>query len=527
MMQSLFKSLSFIILTVFSFGLVPASAQNQVEVTLPTTSVNMGETKTLLALIDCPANVCNRVDITIRFDPAVLLVNTEETGVGTYFSDRGDVRLLRNIIDNEEGTLRITTNLSSEFPPSDSNVFLEVSVTGLTIGASPLTVENIEFDTGLDSDSITVEDGEITVTEGPPTLRVRRPLNARLGPGTEFGEAATLETGISYVITGTSADGAWLQLLLPDDSLVWTNSAGQFIEITGDLLTIPIIEELPTATPTDTPAPTATETASPTLAPTATLVSTATFTLAATETPTPTLTPTITDTPTETLTSTPTATPTETATPTPVVLTATANTNANIRAGDGTGFSVIGSLRRGQTLQIIGVSSRDPGWYATELSEDRIGWVATVVVTITGDVTTLTEIEPPTSTRPQRTQPPGPQNTRPPQTGATEPPAQPTQPPANDCSVFQPQSPLDGLANGITTFFWTLAPGADDYWVSIFNDSGENVRLASTGGVGTSISVDTSSTAIGPGSMFGWEVTAFQGGQVLCTTRRVVIPRAA
>jgi hypothetical protein len=129
----------------------------------------------------------------------------------------------------------------------------------------------------------------------------------------------------------------------------------------------------------------------------------------------------------------------------------------------------------------------------------------------------------------RRTQPTGQQqNTQPAQQGQpTQPPAQPTQPPANDCSVFQPQSPLDGLANGLTTFYWTLVPGADDYWVSIFNENGQNVRLASTGGIGTSISIDTSAAAIGPGSMFGWEVTAFQNGQVLCTTRRVNIPRAA
>jgi hypothetical protein len=188
---------------------------------------------------------------------------------------------------------------------------------------------------------------------------------------------------------------------------------------------------------------------------------------------------------------------------------------------------VIGSLRRGQTVQIIGVSSRDPGWFAIQLPDDEIGWVAVFVVNVVGDVTTLAQIEPPAAQQVRRTQPPAQQNTRPPQTGATQAPAQPTQPPANDCSVFQPQSPLDGMANGITTFYWTLAPGADDYWVSIFNEAGENVRLASTGGVGTSISVDTSSAAMGPGGTFGWEVTAFQGGQVLCTTRRVVIPRAS
>jgi hypothetical protein len=85
---------------------------------------------------------------------------------------------------------------------------------------------------------------------------------------------------------------------------------------------------------------------------------------------------------------------------------------------------------------------------------------------------------------------------------------------------------LDGLANGVTTFYWTLVPGADDYWVSIFNQDGQNVALASTGAAGTSVSIDTSVANMGPGTTFGWEVTAFRAGQPICTTRRVVIPRA-
>jgi uncharacterized protein YraI len=219
-------------------------------------------------------------------------------------------------------------------------------------------------------------------------------------------------------------------------------------------------------------------------------------------------------------TSTPSNTPSPTLTPTPAGVTATANTNANIRSGDGTGFAVIGSLTRGQTIQIEGRSSRDSGWFAIRLPNGRQGWIAAFVVTVVaGDSTSLPRIDPPASSSVQRTQQP--QNTR--QSPST---GQPTQAPANDCSVFQPQSPLDGMANGVTTFYWTLMPGADDYWVSVFNENGQNVALASTGAVGTSVSIDTSVARIGAGTFFGWEVTAFRGGQPICTTRRIVIPRA-
>lgn len=521
-MKHFIRSLPLIALSLLFGWAVPVSAQSAATITLPETTLALGDTEIIHATVDCPSAACNRLDITLEFDPAVVLVNIEGTGVGTYFSDRTDVRVLRNNIDNEEGTVRITTNQSAQQPPPDSNVFLQLSVTAIALGETALTVDNVVLGTDLPSDAITIVNGQITVEEGPPTLHILRAFNAHLGPGTEFGEGAALEPGVDYAITGTSPDGAWLQIAMPDGQLLWTPSTGNFIEVTGDLLTIPIIEDLPTPTPTATltATPTATSTPSPTAQ---TPTDTATVAPSPTPTSTPSLTPSPTNTPTETLTPSPTFTPSQTPTPTPVVLTATANTNGNIRSGDGTGFSVIGSVRRGQTIQIIGVSSRDSDWFVTPLSDDRIGWIAGVVVTIQGDIETLAEVDPPAQQIPvQRTRPPNqPQNTSAPQQ------QQPTAAPANDCSVFQPQGPLDGLANGISTFFWSLMPGADDYWVSIFNDSGQNVALASTGGVGTSITVDTSFDAIGPGSTFGWEVTAFRGGQVLCTTRRVVIPRAA
>lgn len=537
-MRHLFRLPLFISIFLFLFAALPLSAQEGITVTLPVESIPVGETQTVEATIDCPDQACNRLDITIRYDPAIILVNIRDTGLGAYFSERGDLRLLRNIIDNEEGTLRVTTSPSQQAPPADSNIFLQLSITALEIGTSPLTVESLDLGANVDSDSIVIEDGEITVTEGPPTLQVLRPLNSRSGPGAQFGPATTLQPETAYEIVGTSPDGAWL-MLLDDERAVWVESSSRFIEITGDLLAIPIIEMQPTVTliPTDTPTPAPTDTALPTATFTSTATPTASNTPTATpevtdtpsSTPTSTSTPTPTATPTATATSTSTDTPSPTPTPTRIVVIATANTNANVRSGDGTGFAVIGSLRRGQTVELIGVSSRGTGWYAIELSEDELGWVADFVVTVEDDPDVLPEIDPPAAATVRRTQPPGQQqNTRPPQPGQpTQPPAQPTQPPAGDCSVFQPQSPLDGLANGITTFYWTLMPGADDYWVSIFNESGQNVRLASTGGVGTSISVDTSSTAIGGGTLFGWEVTAFQNGQVLCTTRRVIIPRAA
>lgn len=497
----LFSSL---VLFLLMIGLTSAIAQEEIVVTLPEVTVAIGETTTIASTIDCPEELCDRLDITLRFDPTIIEVNLNDSGIGTYFSDRPDIRLLRNIIDNEEGIVRITSSRSSQPPPPDSNVILQLSVTGLALGTSPLSIEEVQVGANVDSDSITVEEGSVTVVEGPPSLHVIRSITSRSGPGMIYDAAVTLQPDDVFEIVGISPDGAWFALVLPDDTMVWVDSGSRFIEVSGDLLTIPILEEAPTAIPTVTLVPTNTETFTPS------------------PTSTPSQTPTMTNTPSVTPTSTPTNTPSPTPTPTPVTARATANTNANIRSGDSTGFPVIGSLRRGQTVEIVGVSSRGTGWFVITLPDDRQGWVADFVVTITsGDIDELPEVDPPVATTVQRTQPPRTQQQQ--QQGG----GQPTQPPANDCSVFQPQSPLDGLANGVTTFYWTLVPGADDYWVSIFNEGGQNVALASTGAVGTSVSVDTSTGAIGEGTTFGWEVTAFQQGRPLCTTRRVVIPRAS
>jgi hypothetical protein len=492
-----------------STWLTNVSAQDDVVVSLPEVTIAIGETTTIVATIECPEAECDRLDITLHFDPAIIEVILNDSGIGTFYSDRTDIRLLRNIIDNEEGVVRITTSRSTQPPPLDSNVILQLSVTAIALGESPLSVENVLVGANVDSDTISVEEGSVTVIEGPPTLHVIRSITSRIGPGMQYETAVTLQSDEVFEIAGVSPDGAWLALRMPDEVIVWVDSGSPFIEISGDLLTIPILEDLPT--PTE----------KPTATPTVTLVPTTTDTNTPAPTNTPTSSPTITVTPSVTPTSTLTDTPSPTPTPTPVTASATANTNANIRSGDGTGFSVIGSLRRGQTVELHGVSSRGNGWFVISLPDGSEGWIAGFVVTVTSDnVDDLPEVDPPTASTVLRTQQP--QSTRQPQQGG-----QPTQAPANDCSVFQPQAPLDGLANGITTFYWTLAPGADDYWVSIFNESGQNVALASTGAVGTSVSVDTSAANIGAGTFFGWEVTAFRQGQPICTTRRVVLPRAS
>ncbi len=119
-----------------------------------------------------------------------------------------------------------------------------------------------------------------------------------------------------------------------------------------------------------------------------------------TATPTfgPSPTPTITLTPSLTFTPSPTRTPTDTRTPTPtpegVVLTVIGQ-SVNIRTGPGRAYDVIGQLRRGAQVRLIGANP-DYTWFVFNL-EGRTAWVTSQanLVSIFGDVRTLPAIEPP------------------------------------------------------------------------------------------------------------------------------------
>jgi hypothetical protein len=93
-----------------------------------------------------------------------------------------------------------------------------------------------------------------------------------------------------------------------------------------------------------------------------------------------------------------------------------------------------------------------------------------------------------------------------------------------DCSRFKPTSPLDGLAFGISTFYWDGAPGATGYRLNFFADG--NLRFSvDTPSFSTTFQVDTGSP-LGDGSNFSWNVEALVNGQVACTSGMVSIPRS-
>lgn len=115
-------------------------------------------------------------------------------------------------------------------------------------------------------------------------------------------------------------------------------------------------------------------------------------------------------------TATPVAGPTQPTRPTlaasPTALDTTprvvANTTANVRSGDSTGYSSIATLRANQQALVIGISSAGSGWYYIELQDGTRGWVAPSVVTASGNIRSVPRVNPPFTPTPPATDTPVP-----------------------------------------------------------------------------------------------------------------------
>ena len=79
---------------------------------------------------------------------------------------------------------------------------------------------------------------------------------------------------------------------------------------------------------------------------------------------------------------------------------AEAVTNANVRSGDSTSYSVIDSLFAGQQVPVVGRSSTGSGWWVVQMPDGDQGFIAPSVARITGDTSSLPRINPPATPTP-------------------------------------------------------------------------------------------------------------------------------
>jgi hypothetical protein len=320
--------------------------------------------------------------------------------------------------------------------------------------------------------------------------------------------------------------------------------------------------DTPTFTPTPTPTPT--ETPTPTLTPSDTPTFTPTFTptlsdaqIAATEaairdatatadaaptrtqdalntqlaqrlteiaqswtpTPSPSPTPTPTFTPSDTLTpsqtptpsDTPTVTPIPTATPEPAFV--TSSSAVNLRSGDGQNYSIVGTFPVGGEALVLGRSNLAPDWLYVLFEDGTRAWVSRSVVRIArGDVDETPLVE--AGTNRVFTNTPSPLRT-------------PTSTPFTtlDCGGLTPILPVNGFVNGIETFTWSGVNGINTYRIVIY-DAADNI-VGTQNVSGTTAQIDVSTTAIGPGISFSWQVLVLVNGLPVenCASFRITLPR--
>jgi len=238
-----------------------------------------------------------------------------------------------------------------------------------------------------------------TSTPATPIAIARRDLTARIGPGSQYPAATSLNAGDQLDIRGISEDGAWYQVRLPDGDLGWIAASNSLVETAGNVDGVRVVDA-PTNTPTHTFTPTPTSTDTPTATPTPTSTPTPTATNTPTSTDTPTSTPTDTSTPTATVTPTNTVTPIPSNTPLPTdvpivscpgalpsllypgvigYVRAEDPTPVNVRNGPGRGFAKIDEIQINERFTVIEGPTCVDGfaWFRVSYGGGVLeGWIA-------------------------------------------------------------------------------------------------------------------------------------------------------
>ncbi len=74
---------------------------------------------------------------------------------------------------------------------------------------------------------------------------------------------------------------------------------------------------------------------------------------------------------------------------------ATVSKAGNVRSGDDKSFRLITSLRVGDKVTLLGLSSRGTGWYYIRLSNGTEGWISPSLITVPNGICSLSYIRPP------------------------------------------------------------------------------------------------------------------------------------
>jgi hypothetical protein len=91
------------------------------------------------------------------------------------------------------------------------------------------------------------------------------------------------------------------------------------------------------------------------------------------------------------------------------------------------------------------------------------------------------------------------------------------------CAGFGPTSPMGSLPYEMVTFYWNPAAGATQYVWNLYHEGGGLLSSYTTSD--TNVTLDVTADGIGAGTLFYWDVIAYSGSSVLCTSSRVSVVR--
>jgi hypothetical protein len=105
------------------------------------------------------------------------------------------------------------------------------------------------------TDTVPATATRVPTTPAPRVVTVTTTDNVRVrsGPGTKFGVLATMANGTTLTAVGRNADSSWLQIQQPGKTdLGWVTA--DFVTVSGDVNSLPVVESQPTPAPTKKPA---------------------------------------------------------------------------------------------------------------------------------------------------------------------------------------------------------------------------------------------------------------------------------
>lgn len=165
--------------------------------------------------------------------------------------------------------------------------------------------------------------------------------NVRSGPGTSYAVIGKANRGDTFAILGTNNAKNWYQIAFAGEQNGWI--AGSIVTTSGPVESLPMIEVAAPATPTAT----------------------------------------------------------ATATVTEVIgngITLRVNRDrVNLRNGPNTTAAIVGKAQNGEQFKVTGRNGAGD-WYAIELADGSGAWIYETLVTIQGDIATLSNVAPPTTT---------------------------------------------------------------------------------------------------------------------------------